>query len=316
MKTLQTDVFLPKDYNPPKYNHTSQDGFGGTDHVVPSWESSANIFLSNLSTSYDAMIKSFNEPINSTLYFSVNGTAPDMSFLRDLFTSTIETLHFKDIMSQYGVQFEPLYMPDTVTFVAWFSPLLSLSSQIILFDIIWRILQSLRYLYKHWKGSIIKIEPADLRVSSQCTGNKITRWMVPIQTIITWISQLSFYIVLLLLGIGILLWTFSGNYFLSNFVSSYLVSYIPMYESYKSVCVHPQKFPHDSKLINGTFLSRNMRSVAFNYASGLGKKKILSNLNDYQTMASGVCADTTKTTSNRMNLITRDLESILRSNKV
>lgn len=84
-----------------------------------------------------------------------------------------------------------------------------------------------------------------------------------------------------------------------------------MYQSYQDVCVN-----HHSNIYNETFLSHNMRSLAFNYATSHGKKTIITNLNNYQTMVSNTCLDKTKSTQKYMNQITNNLQQTLQANKV
>lgn len=212
LSTLQTDIFLPKDYNPPKYSNPSLHNEVSETNVttsISSWEFSSKSFLSNLSTSYDILINSSTHIFNSTPSYYSNETTLDINFLKDMFTYTFDYFDHS-ILSQYGIEFESLSTPDSITIASWFTPLLNLSSQIILFDIIWRIIQSFRYLYKHWKGTIIKIQPVDLRLSS--SHELITRWITPLINIMSGISHLSFYIFMILLGLGLILWTFSGNH--------------------------------------------------------------------------------------------------------
>jgi hypothetical protein len=92
---------------------------------------------------------------------------------------------------------------------SWFTPLLHLTSQVIFFDILWRILKSFRLFYKHWKGTIIRVPPVDLREHSlvddlggMC-GSIFT-------TMMQFMSQLSLYVIFILVGLGLLLWTLSG----------------------------------------------------------------------------------------------------------
>jgi hypothetical protein len=90
-----------------------------------------------------------------------------------------------------------------------------------------------------------------------------------------------------------------------------------MYESYKEVCVHHSgHVSPSSNLYNGTFFSRNLYVLAFNYASGLGKRRVVNQLNKYNTLGADTCYENSKSAQKYMSQITSNIGDLLRSNKV
>lgn len=88
-----------------------------------------------------------------------------------------------------------------------------------------------------------------------------------------------------------------------------------MFNSYKNNCVHNNQ-NHENHQINGTFLSRNMYALAFNFASTEGKKEIISNENKYNKQRSQTCLKYSTSNQQEIHQITNNLTDILKLSQV
>lgn len=136
----------------------------------------------------------------------------NLQSLRDFINQQINQLDINSIISQYGFEFqyESFSLPEPIIIATWFQPLLSLSENLIFFDIIWRIFQTFRISYRFWKGTSIKIPPVDIRNKSTHIFSNI------IEIFMSTTIQLYTFTLFIIGMIIIILVTLSGKYLLLN----------------------------------------------------------------------------------------------------
>ena len=139
-------------------------------------------------------------------------------------------------------------------------------------DIVWRILQTVILVRKYWKRSVLAIDDIDMRADKDIPGYS---GRAIVHKYVTFLTHPLFSVSVL------------TAFFL--YITYILAAvYSPIYNDYLDGCV-------DGKT-NGTFLTENLYSLAYNYASEQGSSEIVQGLNDYNVRSADVCANFTAST--------------------
>ena len=89
-----------------------------------------------------------------------------------------------------------------------------------------------------------------------------------------------------------------------------------MFNSYRHNCVHSYDQYSNNQHANGTFFSRNLYALAFNYASSLGNRNIVSHENQYNQLRVETCLKYSSSNQQEIHNIKTNLTNILQSSQV
>ena len=77
--------------------------------------------------------------------------------------------------------------------------------------------------------------------------------------------------------------------------------YIPEYKSFSTNCVH------NTKGMNGTFLSRHLYEFAYDFASSIGNDVMTTAISDYNTQVLSTCTKQYSITEKKFNNLYSDM---------
>ena len=192
---------------------------------------------------------------------------------------------------------------------------------LLIFDVIYRVFQTIRIIHKHWDAVASSAPPIDIRareglfVRLLCSSNRIKEQMGQSTTFyiaLHFISQFWVYIVVIVA-------------FFSIVLSSLLFFYYPIYRSYVNNCVRKEglvilpetsavdqqadifynetydidnissavyyEFTKNNSELSGTFLARNLYSMGYNYASMTGSTKLGQGISIYNSQSTSECIE-------------------------
>ena len=189
---------------------------------------------------------------------------------------------------------------------------LTLQGVLYLFDYVYRTLQTVKLIATFWGKGVVSLPVTDLRPKKPEIG---TKWFKYISYFLKLWPFFSLQILLIAIFVVVVVWGVAGeNAYLSDSVvlcsggtkscihllqhtsqcychcsqSSFLPGvpnlavFVPEYHSYVGTCVH-----HTA---NNTYLSRNLDSLAFNYASSDGNSAVARGISRYNALSSEYCS--------------------------
>lgn len=165
-------------------------------------------------------------------------------------------------ISAFKQYWQPL-VPEQTHILDWLASLLTLQGLLYLFDYLYRGLQTVQIVAKFWSRSVCPLPSVDLQVRRSNSKNSALVSLVFQALPYVWLQ-----ILLLVAFIGLAAWATAALY-------------LQAYSNYADTCVHG--------ISNSTFLSRNLYSAAYNYASLEGAGVIQSGIGDYNRHFASVC---------------------------
>ena len=178
---------------------------------------------------------------------------------------TFNFTHFKDQSSDFSFNFAKLHAPN-VDFDLFFIQFGSVSGLLYLFDFAYRAYSSMRLLYFYWGRGSVNIPDVDLTVDQE-----------PVNPLKMSTPRLAALIITNPMAPAFLALTFTiwGGALMSSI-------YMPIYHEYIDGCVN-----HGP---NGTFVTANMYSMTYNYASEDGNTASFTGLDAYDTKRADICS--------------------------
>lgn len=244
---------IPCDYNPPRPNLTAD-----AEAEVVGHEQESDEFESDMAVALDAFDEARNAEQNA------NGTdgGPRFSavnasdYLRD--AANTAWLSYKTYQDA-GLDMEDM--------LAWFSEIWLLLQAL---DTIWRCMETVRIIRKFWGRSALSVTPIDVTSDPEAKStatSKVTNPAVQMMAMATHPIVVCAVVV-----------TFSGviGYVLYSF---YMIPYGLYINHCTSQCT----------ICDGTFLTRNAYSIAFNYATNEGNSLRLTGIDDYEIQRAEAC---------------------------
>jgi hypothetical protein len=260
---LQLSLLSLDDYNPPKYCASGDEeeciGDDEAEH-----ESAVQELTDGGHRALDAMA-SLPFSASAELYAGIEPV--DV-----LFDFSLPSYRFSSVPD---FDLESL-SPEGLEFGKIFGPFAALWALLVFSDVALRSLRSLRIAAKFWSRGGVDVPPADLRTDRRWKNIygawakfQRTAWSVLIHPVTT-------------TAVGAILATF--------FAYQAVVLYLPVYNKYRDTCVSPAE---TAGFQNGTFITQNLYTLAYNYAAQDGSKKQLELLSDYDSSRSGLCTNLT-----------------------
>ena len=194
-----------------------------------------------------------------------------------------------DLSSSYNVDIENLIRPG-IDFDTIILELLGIGNFLFFADFVIRIYFSARLIYKYWDSSSITAPTLDLSKDSNAWNPlKTSPWRLLFALVF---NRFTASIALGFMGFSVLM-----------LISSI---YAPLYNEYISGCVHIDG--------NGTFLAKNMYSMAYNFASRDGNKALIEGLHDIDSSRGESCSEYRSTSTKNYQDDAISLSSLKYSN--
>ena len=165
-------------------------------------------------------------------------------------------------ISAFKQYWQPL-VPEQTHILDWLASFMTLHGLLYLFDYLYRGLQTVQIVGKFWSRSVCPLPSVDLQIRSSSSNNSTFVSLVFQALPYVWLQVL-----LLVAFVGLAAWATAALY-------------LQAYSDYANTCVHATS--------NNTFLSRNLYSAAYNYASLRGAGVIQSDIGDYNTHFASLC---------------------------
>jgi len=176
----------------------------------------------------------------------------------------------------------------------WMTSVGDLASLLVAFDIIYRAYRSFAIFAKFWSRSGVAIPDVDMRVDRDQVK---FAFMAPPRMVLHLATTPA-------------VWAAIIGLFAAVFVLYFCAVYVPVLTAYKQGCVTGQT--------NGTFLSNNLYSVAYNYAASDGNEDLFNGLSDFNVAKADYCSTysaSTKAQQNEDELFVKSLKAAQRTTR-
>ena len=286
------------DYQPPIYQHAAS-----FQEEAQLQATTSAAYLSSL----DNNMSDFSSTPHADLSTSVGDTVSNAS-----------ATFSRSSMSAYDLFIGP-WLSGNIDSSVFMSTIEAIEYFLIIFDVIYRVFQSLKVIRKHWRGVITS--PLDIRTNKNLFCNSIFGR----RTNINPNSLLNNKNVRMFCMLFYHLWFYvmALMVFMTVVLTSMIHLYVPIFDSYVTHCVHKGQVLSSSSSptstsrsnhsavesfmsnitnsgefndatvlkYSGTFLARNLNSMAVNYASMNGNAEITRSVSDYNVASSDACSE-------------------------
>lgn len=213
--------------------------------------------------------------------FSGSGNQYDGDKL-DTFVPTFNITEIKNKVTNIELSFEGLQRPD-IDFDLWFLQFLNLSDAFIFVDYIYRFYISVRLLMKYWFATSLALPRIDMRANKEI---KNPFRMHPARAVVAFLtSPMGGFIVFLTASAWLL--------------GMMVALYAPMLQSYTSGCVRADG--------NGTFVTKNMYSISYNYAYQDGSALLIEGMDAFDLKRGDTCSSRYTTSVTLQNTLTSNV---------
>jgi hypothetical protein len=190
-------------------------------------------------------------------------------------------------------------LEDGGFYVEWIlEPIRNISSLVQVLDALYRLLKTIRILRKFWGKSGLVVSPLDVTTDAESKSRVKAAVVNPLRGT-----------AVLLTSPGVLLSLFLTFTFLVGAVAFSI--YGPIFSAYQVGCVH--KDDNGASTGDGTILTTNAYSLAFNLASHDGNKRRLSGLDEYELERAETCARFGEKSANDERRVQEEMEMIVGS---
>ncbi len=224
--------------------------------------------------------KTFQSKSRETLgLFSGIGGQYDEDEL-DMNVPTFNITEIKNKASNVELNFEDFHQPD-FDFDLWFLNLAYLSDALVLADYIFRAYVSLRLLSRYWSTTSLAMPEIDIR-SNKATKNPFRHPFLAAITFVT--SPIGGFIIF----VGSSAWL----------IGIITTLYVPLLQQYTSGCM---------RLGDGTFLTNNLYSFAYNHAYQDGSGLLVEGMDAYDIKRGDSCTSRYASSVNLQNNMNANL---------
>ena len=219
--------------------------------------------------------------------FAPTPTFADANRTTLLLNDTFDVSGVPSLIRQTGLRFEPLSQSSIDVELVTMA-MANIASIATLCDLIWRGWRSMRLVLKYWSKAAVGLPTLDLRearADSMATSTCAELGKSPERCFSAlFLSPLSGFTLI------------AAAFVLMLNVAAAL--YVPTYFSYVDGCINPPR--------NGTFLSRNLFSVSYNYAATEGNQRLLHELDVYHSARSANCSVEVRNTAREQLRVERE----------
>ena len=200
----------------------------------------------------------------------------------DSFVPTFNITEIKNRVTSIDLSFEGLQWPD-FDFDLWFLQFLNFSDAFIFVDYSYRVYISVRLLMKYWFATSLAMPRIDLRVNKEI---KNPFRMHPARAAVAFLTSPT--------G-GFIVFLTASTWILAMMVALYA----PLLQSYTSGCVRADG--------NGTFVTKNMYSIAYNYAYQDGSALLIEGMDTFDLKRGDTCSSRYTTSATLQNTLTSNV---------
>ena len=194
-------------------------------------------------------------------------------------------------ISNIDVSFEKLFNPS-LDFDLWFLRLGSIGSLFFMTDFVFRLYFTIRLCFKYWEVGSISLPSIEMRAHKK----KSNLFNMSFGELFLHIITNPFF--------GVFVAVLVATWVL--FITSSL--YIPLYEEYVSGCVPMHG--------NGTFLTKNAQSIAYNLAYQDGSRSLIEGIDSFDLMRSKSCNLFYISSISKKNEDSAKLQSLIKSQEI
>jgi hypothetical protein len=242
------------DYEPPQYADYSDDATVANEtSEMKKHKRESEEFVGKQAVSLNAFADLSQDADDDYNFPTFNFSVSDDAY------SFIDSLYFP---------FEPM-SGSNVNFKFLMLNVGDLSGMFVLFDYIYRGYRTLYIFGKFWRRSGLKIPDADMRTDK----GESNLMKVPPQLLLFRLMTHP-----LMASVLILIFVTIAVFYLAQ-------AYVPLYSEYVGGCVLRET--------NGTFISKNLYSITYNYASEDGNQDYFNGMEDYNLVRTDYCAEYT-----------------------
>lgn len=264
----------PADYNPPTYRGPNSE-ISGLDEEKTMHAERSQVFLERAAVALDAFSK-------------LSQSESKDEILRDV-SSFFNFTSIPTKLSNVDISFKSLIRPG-IDFDIWFLRLNSFGDVLLLFDLLYRVYNTVRVIYKYWVAGDLELPEVDMRVAVSRRSSSTRRNRNQISTAKEAASSNAkkmlgtgpiqlFVTILIHPAVGFSIFVFSIWWVVSIAVSLYS----PLYQEYMAGCVSDGNS-------NGTFLTSNLLSLSYNHAYQDGSTRLLEGLDRFDADRGEICA--------------------------
>ena len=261
----------PADYNPPTYKDAN-DKVSDLDEEKIRHSRQSQVFMERTAVALDAFSELSQSETNQEIFGDTS------SFFN------ITSIPTK--LSNVDISFKSLIRPG-IDFDLWFLRLNSFGDVLFLFDLIYRLYNTVRVVYKYWIAGDLTLPEVDMRAtvaarrkqtSAAATASTNAKKMLRIPTFRLLVT------IMVHPAVGLTIFVFSMWWVLS--IAAAL--YTPLYQEYLAGCVLTTNTSGSSS--NGTFVTSNLLSLSYNHAYQDGSTKLLEGLDRFDADRGEICA--------------------------
>ena len=200
----------------------------------------------------------------------------------DSFVPTFNITEIKNKVTSIDLSFEGLQWPD-IDFDLWFLQFLNFSDAFIFVDYSYRVYISVRLLMKYWFATSLAMPRIDLRVNKEI---KNPFRMHPARAAVAFLTSPT------------------GGFIVFLTASTWILAMMaalcaPLLQSYTSGCVRADG--------NGTFVTKNMYSIAYNYAYQDGSALLIEGMDTFDLKRGDTCSSRYTTSATLQNTLTSNV---------
>lgn len=198
--------------------------------------------------------------------------------------SAFNVTEIKSKVTNIDLAFEGLENPE-VDFDLWFLQLSHLSNAFVLVDYIFRAYVSIRLVMRYWFATSLAMPSIDLRATKEV---KNPFRMHPARAAVAFVTSP--------IG-GFIIFLVSSTWLLGIMAALY----IPMLNSYTSGCVRASG--------NGTFVTKNIFSVAYNHAYQDGSGLLIEGMDAFDVKRGDTCSSRYTTSATLQNTLSSNVST-------
>jgi hypothetical protein len=214
---------------------------------------------------------------------TINNVANATSTSDEMGNATVATSSMKNLTSfrtelaGFDLNFEDFMMPR-INFDLWFLDIIAISDILLLTDFAIRTYFSIRMCFKYWSASAVKIPHVDIRTDKELASNPL-QWNNGRLVVALVSNPLT----------GFLL----ASILISWAVTFTTSVYVPIFDEYRIGCI-----PKDA---NGTFISENIYSSAYNYAYNQGSASLVKGVESLEKNRTNTCSSLSISSARKQN---------------
>ena len=271
--SLNLPNFTPYDYSPPVFTG-SNSAIGSVFEEEEFHSQKSKRFLEQTALAFDAFSQLPSlEPAKKDLPRHIQSyfnISSEYSKLSDV------NIHFESMVAA-GI--------DQDVWILWLG---YLGDAIFLFDLFFRIYSTIRHFYRYWSVGALTLPKVDLKSKMEKKPRNLLK-MPTFRLVVLIITNPAMGVFTLTMTVG----------WLVSFAASV---YAPIYQDYLVGCITPAG--------GGTFISKNLFSVAYNHAYQDGSSRLLNGLEKFDSARAKACSSSYATSATKYNYHATIFESL------